>query len=163
CSRNVRWVGVNSDSEASSSTALTWSSNSTGSTMTLRGAALSRPDSICTVPGGTSSMRISCACAAHWPTRPSPTRSERAAGELAQAAAVLTPGAFARVALDHVHQALLRIHQRCELAQQHASQGQEVALALHHVGELGQVGLQPVLLAVGLGGGTQGADHRVHV
>ena len=49
---------MNSASEASSITALTWSSNSTGSTITLRGTALSRPDSICTVPGGTSSSRI---------------------------------------------------------------------------------------------------------
>ena len=51
CSRNARCDGVNSVSEASSITALTWSSNSTGSTITLRGTALIRPDSICTVPG----------------------------------------------------------------------------------------------------------------
>ena len=41
-------------------TALTWSSNSTGSTMTLRGGALNRPEPIGTTSAGSSvsSMRL---------------------------------------------------------------------------------------------------------
>ena len=39
----------------------------------------------------------------------------------------------------------------------------QVALALHHAAELGEVGLQPVLLGVALGRGAQVADHRVDV
>ena len=39
----------------------------------------------------------------------------------------------------------------------------EIALALQHVGEAREVGLQPVLLGVALGGEPQVADHRVDV
>ena len=39
----------------------------------------------------------------------------------------------------------------------------QVALTLHHAAELREVGLQPVLLGVALGGDPQIADHRVDV
>src|SRR5712675_2563368 len=54
CSRNIICSVVNSPSEASSITALTWLSNSTGSTTTLRGTALNSAD-----PIGTASVGIS--------------------------------------------------------------------------------------------------------
>ena len=44
CSRNCRCDAVNVDSDASSMTALIWFSNSTGSTMMLRGIAPIRPE-----------------------------------------------------------------------------------------------------------------------
>ena len=41
--------------------------------------------------------------------------------------------------------------------------GEEVALALQHAGEAGDVGLQPVLLLVALGGLAQVGDHGVDI
>ena len=75
CSRNARCEAVNSPSEASSMTALTWPSNSTGSTMMLRGRATARPE--CTldqVSAGCPSARMRWRSFAHWPTSPSPRR-----------------------------------------------------------------------------------------
>ncbi len=54
CSRNVICSGVNALIEASSMTALTWLSNSTGSTTMLRGAALNSAEEIGTTLGGIS-------------------------------------------------------------------------------------------------------------
>ena len=59
--------------------------------------------------------------------------------------------------------ALLRVHERRQLREQHLADGVELALPLEHAGELGEVGLQPVLLAVALGGLAQVRDHRVDV
>src|SRR5262245_28234475 len=62
-----------------------------------------------------------------------------------------------------VDDAELRVHQRRELAEQQPADGAEVALALQHVGELGEVGLEPILLGVAVGGEPQVIDHGVDV
>ena len=62
-----------------------------------------------------------------------------------------------------VDRALLRVDQRRQFREQHLAHGDQVALALQHAGELGEVGLQPVLLLVALRGVAQIADHRVDV
>ena len=67
------------------------------------------------------------------------------------------------VGLDLIDHAELRVDQRRQLAQQHPSHGLQVALALQHVGEARQVGLEPVLLGVAVGGEPQIVDHRVDV
>ena len=59
--------------------------------------------------------------------------------------------------------ALLGVDQRRQLGEEHLAHGVQLALALEHAGELGEVGLQPVLLAVALGGLAQVGDHRVDV
>ena len=68
-----------------------------------------------------------------------------------------------RVAQHLVDRALLRVDQRRQLREQQLADGDQVALALEHAGELGEVGLQPVLLLVALGGLAQVVDHRVDV
>ncbi len=62
--------------------------------------------------------------------------------------------------VDHAH---MGIHQRRQLGQEQPAHGGEVALALQHVGKLCEVGLQPVLFGVHVGGQTQVADHGVDV
>ena len=62
--------------------------------------------------------------------------------------------------VDHAE---LRVHQRRELRQQQLAERDQVALALQHVGEFGEVGLEPVLLGVAVGGEPQIVDHRVDV
>ena len=55
--------------------------------------------------------------------------------------------------VDGVHlvdRALLGIDQRGQLGEQHLADGEKITLPLKHAGELRQVGLQPVLLLVGL-------------
>ena len=47
-SRNAWWVGLKLSKEASSSTAMTWRSKTTGSTIRLSGAAAPRPEAIST-------------------------------------------------------------------------------------------------------------------
>ena len=54
-------------------------------------------------------------------------------------------------------------HQRRQLGQQHPADRGEIALALQHAGELGEVRLEPVLLGVALGGDSQIVDHGVDV
>ena len=58
---------------------------------------------------------------------------------------------------------MLRADQRRQLGKQQLRHGQQVALALHHAGELGDVGLQPVLLGVLARGLRQVDDHLVDV
>ena len=58
--------------DASSMTAFTWPSKSTGSTTTLRGTARKRPEAIGTAFDGTSEMSTRAFSAAHWPSSPSP-------------------------------------------------------------------------------------------
>jgi hypothetical protein len=65
CSRKAVCSSVNSLSEASSITALTWPSNSTGSTTMFLGGALNRPDVIGRTDLGMSEMRICRLSAAH--------------------------------------------------------------------------------------------------
>ena len=74
CSRKAICSSVKSLSEASSITALTWPSNSTGSTMMLLGGASNRLEPIGWAVGGRSEIRIWRLSAAHWPIRPSPMR-----------------------------------------------------------------------------------------
>src|SRR4051812_9739396 len=57
----------------------------------------------------------------------------------------------------------MRVHQRRQFGQQQATDGGEVALALEHVGEFRQIGLQPVLLGVHVRRETEVRDHRVDV
>ena len=77
CSRNARWEAVKKLSDASSMTALTRSSKSTGKTMTLRGFASKRPERIGTVPSGRSLISMRRFSRAHCPTRPSPGFTRR--------------------------------------------------------------------------------------
>ena len=58
---------------------------------------------------------------------------------------------------------LVRADQRRQLRQHQPADGAEVALALQHVGELGEVGLQPVLLGVALRRQTEVVDHGVEL
>ena len=62
--------------------------------------------------------------------------------------------------VDHAH---MGVHQRRQLGQQQPPHGGQVALALQHVGEFRQVGLQPVLFGVDVGGEPQIADHGVDI
>ena len=75
CSRNEVCRSVKLPSEASSITALTWPSNSTGSTIKLFGFAWKRPDVIGTTLSGICVISIRRASRAHWPIRPWPGRS----------------------------------------------------------------------------------------
>ena len=65
--------------------------------------------------------------------------------------------------LDLIDDAELRIDQRRQFREQHAPDGLQVALALQHVGEAREVGLEPVLLGVAVGREPQVVDHRVDV
>ena len=67
------------------------------------------------------------------------------------------------LALQLIDHALLGADQRGQLAEQEPAHGGEIALALQHVGELGQVGLEPILLGIAVGREPQVADHRVDV
>ena len=58
---------------------------------------------------------------------------------------------------------MLCVDQRSQLGQEHLADGEQVALALQHAGELGHVGLEPVLFLVALGGDAQIVNHRVDV
>ena len=65
--------------------------------------------------------------------------------------------------VDHVEDAVVRGDQRGQVGEDELRHGREVALALEHAAELGQVGLEPVLLHVLAGGVAQVADHLVDV
>src|SRR5262249_54360044 len=58
----------------------------------------------------------------------------------------------ARFFVDLVDHAQLRVDERRELAQQQPADRGEIALALQHVGEAREVGLEPVLFGVAVGG-----------
>ena len=58
---------------------------------------------------------------------------------------------------------VLGVHHRRDLAHDQLGHRGEVALALEHPGDARQVGLQPVLLGVALGGLAQVGDHLVDV
>ena len=57
----------------------------------------------------------------------------------------------------------MRVHQRRELGHDQVGDGGEVALALQHAREAGEVGLEPVLLRILQGLILQVADHLVDV
>ena len=62
-----------------------------------------------------------------------------------------------------IDDAELRVDQRRELRQEQPAHGNQVTLALQHVGESGEIGLQPILLGVAVGREPQVVDHRVDV
>jgi hypothetical protein len=62
-----------------------------------------------------------------------------------------------------VQHALVGPDEGRQLGQQHLADAHQVALALEHAGEARQIGLQPVLLVVALGGQAQVVNHRVDV
>ncbi len=74
CSRKAICSSVKWLKEASSITALTCPSNSTGSTTRLLGVAVNRPEVIGRTVAGMSEIRIMRRSVAHWPIRPSPIR-----------------------------------------------------------------------------------------
>ena len=55
------------------------------------------------------------------------------------------------------------LNQRRQFGKQHPADGDQVALSLQHAGELGEIGLEPVLLLVALRRVAQVVDHRVDV
>ena len=65
--------------------------------------------------------------------------------------------------VDQEERAELGVHQRRHLGHDHAADLAEVALALQQAADPGQVGVQPALLGVRLGGLAQGHDHLVDV
>ena len=71
-SRNARCTGLNGVNVASSMTASTRPSNSTGSTTSSAGGALPSAEEIRTYPAGTSVRWIRLPSAAAWPTSVSP-------------------------------------------------------------------------------------------
>ena len=114
CSRNMICSGVNSLTEASSITALTWFSNSTGSTMMLRGATLNSAEPIGTASAGISVISMRRLSAAHWPIKPFADREHRADGRCRRrrrrpTAACSLP---ALLAFHLIDDALLRVDQR---------------------------------------------------
>src|ERR1700730_13111153 len=62
--------------------------------------------------------------------------------------------------VDHAH---MRVHQRRQFGQEQPADRRQVALALQHVGEAGEVGLEPVLLGIDVGGEPKVANHRIDV
>ena len=64
---------------------------------------------------------------------------------------------------DAIDNAELRIDERGEFGKEQPAHSGEVALALKHIGELGEIALEPVLLGISVGGEPQVADHRVDV
>jgi hypothetical protein len=50
-----------------------------------------------------------------------------------------------------------------QLGEQCLADDVQVALSLQHAGEAREIGLQPVLLVLAVGGKTQVADHRIDV
>ena len=70
---------------------------------------------------------------------------------------------FVLLALGDVEHAILRVHQRRELGHDQVRDGRQVALALEHAREAGEVGLEPVLLRILERLLLQVADHLVDV
>jgi hypothetical protein len=64
-------------------------------------------------------------------------------------------------AIEQVEDRALRVHHRRQLGEDQSSHREQVALALQHAAELGEVGLEPVLLRVLERGLAQVADHLV--
>ena len=129
------------------------------------GRTLSSAEPIGTTLSGTSEISRRRASAAHWPISPSPSMQPLGmalarpligiAGEQAQARHAL--------GLHQIDDAVLRVDQRRQFRQQHAADRREIALALEHVGEAREVGLEPVLLFVAIRRETEIVDHRVDV
>ena len=67
------------------------------------------------------------------------------------------------VCLHLVDHALLRVDERRKLGQKHTADGREIALTLEHPCEAREIGFEPVLLLVPVGGEPQIVNHRVDV
>ena len=67
------------------------------------------------------------------------------------------------VPLHLINDALMRMDERSQLVEQQLAYAFQVALALQHSGEAGQIGLQPVLFGVAVCGQTEVIDHRIDV
>src|SRR5438105_4723990 len=72
-------------------------------------------------------------------------------------------GRLQRARVHQVEDAVLRADDGCQLGEDHLRDREEVALALEHAGELGEVCLEPVLLRVLEGRVLQVTDHLVDV
>ena len=114
---------------------------------------------------GTFWSRIGRLSAAAWPTRPSRRLNSRLQR-------VVALGAVARdqlelgvllLALGDVEDAVLGVHQRRQLGHDQVRDGGEVALALEHAREAGEVGLEPILLRILQGLLLEVADHLVDI
>ena len=66
-------------------------------------------------------------------------------------------------ATDVVNGPLIGVDKRAQFAEQHSPDRTQLALALQHACEPGEVGLQPVLLAVALGGFAQVRNHCIDI
>ena len=113
--------------------------------------------------GGTSFSRIGRRSAAAWPISPSRRLElllERSGALGAVARDELELG-LVLLALGDVEHAILRVHQRRELRHDQVRHGREVALALEHAAEAGEVGLEPILLGILERLLLQVADHLV--
>ena len=171
CSRNARCVLVNGRSAASSITAIVSPSNSTGSTRMLFGGAAPRLDMDLGVIGrhvvqqDALLLRRRLTDQAHAELDAfGLIGALRVAGEQPQLGRFDGIAELRGLAALHlVDGALLRVDQRRQLGQQRLADGDQVALPLQHAGELGQVGLQPVLLLVAVRRRAQVVDHGVDV
>ena len=155
---------MNSWTEASSITALTWLSNSTGSTMLLRGVTLNRAELIGTVLvrhlGDQHAAFVDRALADQ--AFAQPQRLRVAVGAVVGVGREqLQPGLL--LVLHLIDHALVGVDQRRQFGQQQPADRGQIALALQHVGEFRQVGLEPVLFGVAVGGEPQIVDHGVDV
>ena len=146
-------------------TAFVCPSKSTGSTTMLTRRASPRLVETLTKSGATSVMTMRFLSSAHWPRSPWPgsmvSRDARApalsvARQQRQRGLTVAGG-------EMVDRALMGVHQRRQLGQEHLADGPQLTLTLKHASELGDVGLEPVLLAIPLRGFPQVRYHRVDV
>ena len=88
--------------------------------------------------------------AAAWPIRPSRSWNScfSSSGALGAVAGDQLELGLVLLALGDVEHAILRVHQRRELGHDEVRDGREVALALEHAAEAGEVGLEPILLGI---------------
>ena len=114
---------------------------------------------------GTFVSRICSRSMAHWPTRPSPKLDRRAdrSRRLIGVAGQQHQLRFFLSRIEQVEHRLLGIHHRREFRENQPTDRQQILLALKHAAELGQVRLQPVLLAVLERRVLQVANHLVDV
>ena len=102
---------------------------------------------------------------AHWPTSPCPiwNASESVVSLVDRVSGQQLQHGVRPPRVGDIEGAVLRADQRRQFGEQQLRDGQQVALALHHAGELRDVGLQPVLLVVLARGGRKIHDHLVDV
>ena len=154
-------------SDASSITAFTWPSKSTGSTITLRGARVTRPAAIVDQIRG-NVARAACAAVSPRIARRGPRRRGSAAAHRRRSCPH-SSASCCRRAVARSRSSMTYMTPCCAFTSGASSASSiwptvtQIALALHHAAELREVRLQPVLLGVALGRRAQVADHRVDV